>query len=419
LIFAFGSRGDVQPYIPLGVALQQRGYKVTVLAGDEFEFFVKSYGLNFFPLGFKIRDTISEADKTQELLEGKKDLIRGIRDLLQEVKPAIYKMLGSCWDASIEADAVIFSTLGMTAYHVAEARNLPAIWALTMPAFSRTRAMPSPLFPQLPFREGGINLVTHILAEQAWHLLTGRFYNPWRREHLNLSPNSLFKWPYTQLHGKPLPKLYMFSSVVFPSPSDWGEDAHVTGYWFLDRKEDWKPPAGLVEFLAAGMPPIYIGFGSMAYNNPKETTEIVLAALEKSGQRGLLLSGWGGIGNQDLPESVFKIDSAPHDWLFPRMAAVAHHGGAGTVGAGLRSGVPSIVIPFAGDQPFWAWKVHQLGVGPKPIPRKSLTADRLADAIQEVGNNQAIRQRALEVGEKIRAEDGVAQAVAIIEQYLV
>jgi UDP:flavonoid glycosyltransferase YjiC (YdhE family) len=153
----------------------------------------------------------------------------------------------------------------------------------------------------------------------------------------------------------------------------------------------------------------------MGSRDPALTTDLVLQALSKTQQRAILLSGWGGLQKTDLPASVFMIDSIPHAWLFPRVAAVVHHGGASTTAAGLRAGVPSIVIPFLGDQYFWGQRVHGLGVGPAPIPRSKLTVDRLAQAIQEAVTNTAMRQRAAELGSKIQAEGGIANAVEIIE----
>ena len=412
-IFAFGSRGDVQPYIPLGQRLQQAGYTVTVLAGDEFRDFVTGAGLTFHPLGFRVREGISESEAARAILEGRRSLIRGMRDLIRTVGAVVEQMLASTWQACQHADAIIFSTLGLSAYHAAEKLNVPAFWALTMPAFSRTGSFPSPLFPLLPVENGWINRTTHLAAEVAWQQLTGRSFNTWRRNSLQLPRMRLMRWPYARLNGKPLPRLYHFSPAVIPRPPDWDEHAHVTGYWFLDEP-DWQPPPGLLDFLERGPPPVYVGFGSMAERRAEEVTALVVQALALSGQRGLLLTGWAGIGAVDLPDTVFRLDAAPHGWLFPRMAAVVHHGGAGTVAAGLRAGAPSILVPFAGDQPFWARQVGKLGVGPAPIPRRSLTADRLAEAIRVAISDTEIRRKAAALGERIRAEDGIGQAVKII-----
>jgi sterol 3beta-glucosyltransferase len=186
----------------------------------------------------------------------------------------------------------------------------------------------------------------------------------------------------------------------------------VTGYWFLDPPAGWRPPADLLHFLQAGPPPVSIGFGSMASRDVPATLNLVLQALELSGQRGVLLSGWGGLGKgRALPEFVFRAESLPHSWLFPRMAAVVHHGGAGTTGAALRSGVPSVLTPFAADQPSWARLVYALGAGPAPLPFQRLTAEQLAEAIREAVTNTAMQQCAAEIGKQIQAEDGVGQTM--------
>src|SRR5690606_35862025 len=164
---------------------------------------------------------------------------------------------------------------------------------------------------------------------------------------------------------------------------------HITGYLFLDEQAGWQPPPALEAFLDAGEPPVYIGFGSMAGRDPEAMTALVVEALALCGRRGLLLTGWGGLHAGAVPESIFVLDAAPHSWLFPRMAAVVHHGGAGTTAEGLRAGVPAVVVPFLFDQPFWGARIEALGVGPAPIPRKQLTAARLAGAIHRAVSDAA------------------------------
>jgi sterol 3beta-glucosyltransferase len=205
---------------------------------------------------------------------------------------------------------------------------------------------------------------------------------------------------------------------VVPKPPDWGDNLNITGYWFLDESASWQPPQQLADFLAAGPPPVYIGFGSMSDRKPEETTNLVLRALAQSKQRGILATGWGGLGQQDLPGEVFKIDRAPHDWLFPRVAAAVHHGGAGTTAASLRAGIPCVIIPHFMDQPYWGQRVVDLGVGPQFIPRDQLTEERLTSAILEALGNQSMRQSAVTLGDQIRAEDGVGQAVKVLDRYL-
>jgi sterol 3beta-glucosyltransferase len=204
--------------------------------------------------------------------------------------------------------------------------------------------------------------------------------------------------------------LYGYSGHVVPRPPDWTPANRVNGYWFLER-----PAPALLDFLAAGPAPVYVGFGSMNERNATDMTTMVLEALQRSRQRGVLLTGWGGLGAVDRAADVFVAEAIPHDWLFPLMAAVVHHGGAGTTAEGLRAGVPSVIIPYMGDQPFWGRRVQELRVGPKPLPRKRLTAERLAVAISEAVSNREMRQRAEALGESIRREDGVADAVGTIE----
>ena len=222
--------------------------------------------------------------------------------------------------------------------------------------------------------------------------------------------------PFAALEQPGRTILYGYSPLVLPPPTDWGDSVHVTGYWFLEPPAEWAPPADLVHFLQSGPPPVYIGFGSMVNSKPEETTKLVLQALARTGQRGVLSAGWGGLQQADLPETVFMIGSIPFSWLFPQMAAVVHHGGAGTTSIGLWAGIPAIVTPFMGDQPFWGQRVYELGVGPKPIPRRRLTIDRLAEAIRCAVTDTAMQQAAASLGERIRAEDGIARAVAVIEQ---
>ncbi len=155
----------------------------------------------------------------------------------------------------------------------------------------------------------------------------------------------------------------------------------------------------------------------MAGKDPAKKADAAITALQKTGQRGLIATGWGGLNVRSLPESIFKLESAPHDWLFERVTAVIHHGGAGTTAAGLRAGKPTIICPFMGDQPFWGRRVAELGVGVEPIPQKKLNADNLAAAIEKVTSDTAMQRRAAELGQKIRAEDGVAKSVAFIEQF--
>jgi UDP:flavonoid glycosyltransferase YjiC (YdhE family) len=299
----------------------------------------------------------------------------------------------------------------------ASKRGIPVAFSYVIP-FAPTRAFPSFFLGPLRFSLGeGYNSLTHTLMHQVlWAGLGGPMTNGWRKR-LGLRP-----WrSYAEMlnYGRHLgtPMLYSFSPSVIPKPPDWDEYQHVTGYWFLDALPDWQPPTDLVDFLERGSPPVYIGFGSMSHEDPERQTRLALRALELTGQRGIFLTGWGGITRLSAPPNVFFVDNVPHAWLFPRMAAVVHHGGAGTTAAGLRSGVPSIIPAFVGDQCAWADIVMKLGAGPRVPGIKQLTAEKLAQAINTAVKDSALRARAAALGEKIRAENGIARAVEVIERH--
>jgi sterol 3beta-glucosyltransferase len=240
--------------------------------------------------------------------------------------------------------------------------------------------------------------------------------NECRREILGLMP--LAPRFFRDLDISRLPIVYGFSPNILPAPDDWGEWLKVSGQWFMDDEPDWQPPGDLLHFLDAGVPPIYVGFGSMVDKQIKRVTPIVLQALNRTGQRGILLGGWGGLGQADLPRSVFYIESVPHSWLFPRVSAVVHHGGAGTTATGLRYGKPTVVVPFFADQPFWGHRIYQLGAGPRPITFAKLNAEGLSKAIDQAINDPMMQQNARNLGEKMRVEDGTGKAVDYIQGYL-
>jgi UDP:flavonoid glycosyltransferase YjiC (YdhE family) len=290
---------------------------------------------------------------------------------------------------------------------------VPAFAAFPTPLYTPTRDFPSPFFPVASL--GPLNKASHQLLAKIGPAMYGGAIRAWRKEDLGLPPA---RGPLL-VRGRPVPMLYAYSEAIVPRPADWDANTIVTGYWFLDAPAGWQPPAALADFLAAGPPPVYVGFGSMFMAGGAETTRLVLQALALSGQRGVVATGWGGLTTAETaPSSVYFLDAVPHDWLFPRVAAVVHHGGAGTTGAGLRAGRPTIICPLVGDQPFWGRRVADLGVGPTPISKAKLTAERLAAAITQATTDDVMPQRAAALGERLRSEHGVGRAVAFINARL-
>jgi sterol 3beta-glucosyltransferase len=413
-IIATGSRGDVQPYIALGKGLHNAGHLVRFVTHENFGTLVRSYKLEFWPVEGNVQD-IAQNEEMQAQIE-KGNFLTLMKQMAKEAQRGALNLAKSGLAACQETDIVLGGLGGVDiGLAVAEKLNLPILQAYYVP-FTPTKAFPGVLTPKLPSIFGNsLNRLSHSLARQIIWQGFRSADKAARQEVLNL-PAAPFWGPYHSEQTQGLPILYGYSSSVIPVPADWDESNHVTGYWFLDAADDWTPPTALVEFLDASPAPVYIGFGSMSNRKPEETADLVIQALKQTNQRAVLLSGWGGLQKGDLPESVFMIDNVPHSWLFPRMAAVVHHGGAGTTAAGLRAGVPSVIVPFFGDQPFWGQRIAALGVGPQPIPRKKLTVERLSQAIQTAVTDNQMRQRAANLGIKIQAEDGVARAVEIIQR---
>jgi sterol 3beta-glucosyltransferase len=411
-LIALGSRGDVQPYIALGKGLANAGHDVRLMTHDNFEGLVRSYGLAFWPARGNVQE-VAESEEMRKLLE-KGNFIAITAHTAKLAKQATLQWAEDGLAACQGVDLIIAGIGGLfVGFSLAEKLGIPILQAHLTP-FTPTRDFPSVLLPQSLGKLGGtFNRVSHHLTQQMIWQGSRSADLAARQAALGLQA-APFWGPFNSERLRQNPILYGFSPAVIPKPADWSENVHVTGYWFLDDSSEWTPPPGLTEFLQRDPKPISIGFGSMGSRKPEETVELVLQALERTGQRAVLLSGWGGFRKDQLPANIFMADSIPHSWLFSRVAAVIHHGGAGTTGAGFRAGVPSIITPFFADQPFWGQRAAALGTGPAPIPRKKLSVDALAQAIERVMTDQTMRQRAAQLGEKIRAEDGVGQAAQII-----
>ena len=378
-IFAAGSRGDIQPCVVLGKGLQQAGYRVRLAAPENFASFIQEHGVDFYPLRGDVQQIMASDTGRKFMENGGLNPIKSIRAIRTMIGPVVMDMAEDAYTACQDADAIIclgvFSAFGQA---IAEALNIPIINVEPTPLLW-TRAFPAPSWPIQRDLGGWHNYVVRhghapgdLAVVPAFHPCVSG--SAWGCQHI---PPPSF---YRTLRSTPM--LSAYSPSIIPHPADWPESVHITGYFFPDTPSDWQPSPELEAFLEAGDPPVYIGFGSMAGRNPEKFANLILEALAKSGQRGLLLTGWGGLRPELVPDNVFVVDSAPHSWLFPRMAAVVHHGGAGTTAEGLRAGVPSVIVPFILDQPFWGARIKALGLGPDPIPQKKLTADRLANAIK-------------------------------------
>jgi sterol 3beta-glucosyltransferase len=412
-IITVGSRGDVQPYIALGKGLLRAGHYVQIIADTIFKEFVSKSGLSFSPISTNLRKILEE-----DISKFGHNPIRFIKYLKAQYKTFARQYFIDVVSAIINVDVIIFSPLASNAYHIAEYKNVPCIGAYLQPA-SPTKAFGPTNIPKLPAWlpfKGHINWHSFRINNKIFLYSVKDIINKYRKDILNLP--SLSWRVYSNIDFSDLPILYGFSSQVVAKPPDWKDNLCITGYWFLEEEKNWQPPEDLIKYIEAGAPPIYVGFGSMMDKENKNVIDIVIEALAKLGQRGIISTGWNEVSDLEVPSNILFVDDVPHEWLFPKMAAVVHHGGAGTTAAGFKAGIPTIVVPFAFDQPFWGRKVFELGVGPKPIPRKKLTVDRLVNDIRSTLSTHEYYENAKRLAHKIQSEEGVSNAVQIIENIM-
>lgn len=409
-ILAPGSRGDVQPYLALGDGLKAAGHEVRLVTTRDHDALVRAHGLELFSVPVDVQAAL-QGGSTAEVLEGG-GVVRSFRELSRLAVAAARLLAEVSLEASRGVDVVVTGFGGVfMGEAVARRLGVPLVQAYNV-ALTPTGAYAGALLPGLDFGARSRRL-GHWLTRQAVWLTARQAGEAARREVLGVPPSPrLVSSRFAGLVEGPV--LYGFSEAFLPRGPEWGADVEVTGFWFTDGPPDFTPPPALVDFLAGGPKPVCIGFGSMSQRDPKGTTALVLAAVKRAGVRAVLLAGWGGLRASELPAEVFALDSIPHAWLYPRCAAVVHHGGAGTTAAALRAGVPAVVVPFHGDQPFWGKRVHSMGAGPRPIPRRALTVDGLATALREAATSAELAERAARLGESIRAERGVERAVASI-----
>ena len=409
-ILSYGSRGDVQPFIALARGLQNRGHEVQLAAPHRFEDFASTYGIPFVRLA---GDPEEISRRINDAGTNAVRVIASIWDYIFKIAPQVSR---SAFKACDGANLIIHSFLFTVGGHSwAREHSIPDVSVLTFPMFAPTREFPNVSMPGLP--PGILSYFSHWISAQIFWYGGNTGYGPARRANPDISYPKRLYWPFdkSRLPHLRTPVLCAYSPSVLPRPKDWPENIYVTGYLFLDD-ENYEPSAELSTFLSSGVAPLCISFGSMIHRKAERIVQAAMEAVNKTGNRAIFLIGWNGYKPDQIPENMLFVEAAPHNWLFPRCKLVIHHGGAGTTGAGLRAGVPNIVVPHTADQPFWGSQVYKICAGPKPISVKRLTAGNLVRAIVE-GQASSVRERARGIGQRIRSEAGVAEAVRRIESY--
>ncbi|KAH0037697.1 UDP-Glycosyltransferase/glycogen phosphorylase, partial [Aureobasidium melanogenum] len=427
-----GSRGDVQPFVALALKLKEFGHRIRLATHAVFKGFVERYGIEFFSISGDPAELMAYMVKNPGIIP-KMESMRG--DVIEKQTKAISKILDGCWRSCFRlcdcsdnrksipcgarscvmkvpfiADVIIANPPSFAHIHCAEKLGIPLHIMFTMP-WSPTRHFPHPLV-NLRGAEAEPELSNYLsykfLDWITWQGL-GREINNFRSRHLGLERLDTMS-AISMIRRAEVPHTYCWSEKLLQRPEDWPSNISVAGFYVLPRVSDFKPSEALITFLSSGPSPIYIGFGSIVIDDPETFTHTILEAVRISGVRAVISKGWGGIGAQRLHHSpnIFMLDDCPHDWLFPKVQCVVHHGGAGTTSAGLAAGKPTIIVPFFGDQLTWGQAVFKAGAGPRPLPWKSLTPTLLAEAI-----SFALDPRTVAVAENIAAElsreDGIAK----------
>ncbi|WP_300542556.1 glycosyltransferase [Maricaulis sp.] len=405
-IHAFGTRGDVQPYLALALELEARGHSVTVSAPRDFRTWIEGYGLTARCFDVDMAELLRRADA----LGVTRHPILAFRHRATMIDPMIEAILAEGIEGARGADIVIAHPKAQFSATGAEAAGARFVMTAPLPIITPTSDFPMP--GVLARNRGRFwNRLSWLPLQFALYPFAKRINTA--RERLGLPPLEGGRLDYGKLGGRPCLRLTAISPHVIPRPSDWDGRSQMTGYWTLPGDREGLDRA-LDAFLDSGPPPVYVGFGSMVTRDASRLVDASVTGLARAGLRGVIARGWAALPDRSA-DHVHFMDGAPHDRLFPRCAAIVHHGGAGTTGAALAAGRPSLIVPFMADQPWWAQRLYEQGLGPAPLSPRRFTARRFAAALKELVGREAFAARCAERARRIAGDSGAARAADLIE----
>lgn len=411
LLLTYGSRGDVEPFVALGLGLQAAGYAVRLVCPAPYAPLAEARGLEVAPIEGN-PDELAQAFADRAGLNGAKM----VASMMRHVLPLATRVFAAVQDAGQDADLIVHSFLMTDAgYTLARLRGVPDVSAQFFPVFLPTADFAALTLPDLPLGPA-YRRATHAFNTAVFRYGARLMYASLRRSHPELP--ALAPWLLRAPVRAETALLYAYSPQVLPRPSEWPPFAYVTGYWQLPLPAGWQPPDGLARFLESGPSPVYFGPGSMSSAKLPALLREVATAARACGQRLVLGLPPESIGPELRGEDLIAAGGVPHAWLFPRMGFILHHGGAGTTGSAAAAGMPNSAVPFSADQTFWARRVQRLGLGPQAPDAHHLTRAGIEAVLREGLGDPAYRQRAAALGERVRREDGVAAAVAVIHDLL-
>lgn len=421
LLLGWGSRGDVEPFVALGRELRAAGHDVAIAAGRDYRPWIESHGLTCEPFSVDMQEAMrttlgrtwlgAATGRSRDELRAMSGVVHGFApilaaDLLRMVRP----------DDIVVSSSLTFDPM----LAIARDRGCRHVTALFTPGIP-TRSGAASFAPLLPAADSPLNLASGYLALAVMHRVM-RPAGGLVRYRLGQHDESFLRYGRQARH---VPVLVAVSPTVLPPPTDWEPRVRVTGYWNLPAPRGealtQAVPAAVRAFLDAGEAPVYIGFGSMTSADPAATGDLIFEAVRRSGLRAVVHRGVDRLGQRGVPDDLagqaLLVDNLPHAWLLPRCAGIVTHGGSGSTGAGLRAGVPSMAVPHIGDQPYWGRRLHDLGVGPAPIKRADLTAEKLAHALTTMTTSPGMSQHAVRIATRLAGEDGVGTAVELLGNY--
>jgi len=406
-ILCAGSRGDFQPYIALAQQLKKLGKNVRIAGNKSFEGFIRSYDIDFYPVDADI-DTLNVDPKLLKAAGSADNPLKMLLAFNKMKEFGIY-MVNDFYCACEGSELIIYHPGCTIGYFAAQKFGIPSVLASPFPMHKTKEYLSVVLYGKASSNNLSRKISYEMLQGMLWMASKSSVKGFWKKQFGTVPDH--FGCPFEHHTDQKHPAITSCSNFVFKRPADWNKNIHQHGYWFVEESNEYKPSEELAAFLNAGEKPVYIGFGSMTSLDKHENlADLAAEAIIKSGKRGILC----GMGKPtNLTQNIIAIDSIPHTWLFEQVSAVCHHGGAGTTAAGFKAGVPSIIIPFSNDQFAWAHRSYDLGVGAKPLSKKELTSDKLAEAIRFSLSDEIVINAKM-LGNKIVTENGALECAKVI-----
>lgn len=408
--FTLGTRGDVQPYVALAQRAIQQGHSAVVCTGASFSDFVRGHGVEFVPVASDLMAMLDTEEGQMVYHEALKHPIRTKRYVSEVVNPAFRKTLDQFYKAAQGSDLIVYHPKAFGAPDIAETLGIRCVNLPPIPATYPIIEFPNPALVTTRNLGPRLNKLTYTLMKQA-ESASIKEVNDFRVKTLGLPKRKTGAYTYVA-GGREIPIVYPLSPQLFPDVTSWQDKVYLAGFFFLDGAAESLDPQAR-EFVEAGSPPVVVSFSSLPLKDPAGFGQMLRDALQRSGNRAVVLLGSSGMSFPHCPE-ILAIPGAPHSALFPLAKGILHHGGIGTLAAALKSGKPQLIMPFAVDQPFWAARMYRLGLAGAPLDEKKLTGEALAQAFLQFDSNEMI-SKAAEIGRAVAAEDGTGAALAYLE----